>query len=318
MIQIDQRQFLRDAMKELGMTRDGFAARFGFTRRALDSWLLPITSKGYRQMGETLTALREELALQRSSKVFPFKEGVLVDGYPVIDLMGTIFPTLFEETWRDNVLRSEIREYQNRDGKRTKGPVRVVTAELGPECSGVFSFRNRYDDSDHAQQIMHRKRTPLAHLDVERHKDIWVFITHHRTQREAHAYLGATYHQSAVFSGDDDDAFERSDACRYNGGYYTLFVRNKPPSGIGGLLIYETEKLLSKPDIYFPDGVTRLAAREEFEEIQAVMLPSGKLITAESEIEACLYQQSDSDTQERSPIIDPDNIWGCGNGLVCD
>lgn len=34
------------------MTRDEFAERIGTTRRRLDNWLLPATSKGFREMDE--------------------------------------------------------------------------------------------------------------------------------------------------------------------------------------------------------------------------------------------------------------------------
>ena len=40
-----QQTFLRDAMRQLNMTRDSFANRLGVRRRALDSWLLPSDSQ---------------------------------------------------------------------------------------------------------------------------------------------------------------------------------------------------------------------------------------------------------------------------------
>jgi hypothetical protein len=49
----DQPIFLRQAMGVLQMTRDEFAARFGITRRALDTWLLPPTSSEFRPISET-------------------------------------------------------------------------------------------------------------------------------------------------------------------------------------------------------------------------------------------------------------------------
>ncbi|TXH43215.1 MAG: aspartate carbamoyltransferase [Burkholderiaceae bacterium] len=45
-----QQALLRDAMRQLGLTRDAFATRLGVTRRALDSWLLPEDSKEHRGM----------------------------------------------------------------------------------------------------------------------------------------------------------------------------------------------------------------------------------------------------------------------------
>ena len=49
----DQQRFLRDAMGVLRLTRDAFAQRFGFSRRALDTWLLPLASTEFRPIAET-------------------------------------------------------------------------------------------------------------------------------------------------------------------------------------------------------------------------------------------------------------------------
>jgi hypothetical protein len=45
-----QQDFLRYAMKVLGMTRDGFSTRLSTSRRSLDNWLQPSESKEYRPM----------------------------------------------------------------------------------------------------------------------------------------------------------------------------------------------------------------------------------------------------------------------------
>jgi len=45
-----QQEFLRDAMQQLGMTRDEFAERIGAQRRRLDTWLLPSESNGFREL----------------------------------------------------------------------------------------------------------------------------------------------------------------------------------------------------------------------------------------------------------------------------
>ena len=53
----DQQTTLREAMKRLDLTRDGFAERLGATRRALDSWLLPATSQEHRRMPAVVAKL---------------------------------------------------------------------------------------------------------------------------------------------------------------------------------------------------------------------------------------------------------------------
>ena len=49
-----QQSFLRDAMRRLNLTRDGFAERIGSRRRALDGWLLPDESGEFRAMPEVV------------------------------------------------------------------------------------------------------------------------------------------------------------------------------------------------------------------------------------------------------------------------
>lgn len=46
----DQQTLLRNAMESLQLTRDAFAERIGASRRALDTWLLPATSRQHRSM----------------------------------------------------------------------------------------------------------------------------------------------------------------------------------------------------------------------------------------------------------------------------
>lgn len=56
-----QQDFLRDAMVRLNMTRQIFADRIGASKRALDNWLLPTESKGFRPMPETVWTLIREI-----------------------------------------------------------------------------------------------------------------------------------------------------------------------------------------------------------------------------------------------------------------
>ena len=61
-----QQQFLREAMNELGMTRDAFSARLACPKRTLDKWLLPEPSNDYREMDEAMWQfVREVLAHER-------------------------------------------------------------------------------------------------------------------------------------------------------------------------------------------------------------------------------------------------------------
>jgi len=64
---ISQQDFLRTAMTALNMTRDQFADRLGTSRRRLDNWLLPVGSKGFREMDEMAVKFIHEI-LDNQSK----------------------------------------------------------------------------------------------------------------------------------------------------------------------------------------------------------------------------------------------------------
>lgn len=56
-----QQELLREAMAQLGMTRDEFAARISVSRRALDKWLLPDESNDFRPLPDMGRAYIEEI-----------------------------------------------------------------------------------------------------------------------------------------------------------------------------------------------------------------------------------------------------------------
>jgi len=75
-----QQTFLRDAMRQLNMTRDSFANRLGVRRRALDSWLLPSDSQEFRVMPEVVERFASEiLAAQEKEDTQSVYGGALRD-----------------------------------------------------------------------------------------------------------------------------------------------------------------------------------------------------------------------------------------------
>ncbi|MFL9922993.1 aspartate carbamoyltransferase [Herbaspirillum lusitanum] len=58
---IQQQSFLRDAMRRLNLTREGFSSRIGVSRRALDTWLLPLDSQEFRRMPEIVERFVTEI-----------------------------------------------------------------------------------------------------------------------------------------------------------------------------------------------------------------------------------------------------------------
>jgi predicted transcriptional regulator len=71
-----QQEFLRAAMSELRLTRDGFAARLACPKRTLDKWLLPGNSKDHRTMDEAMWKfVREVLEHERlKASIFVHKK----------------------------------------------------------------------------------------------------------------------------------------------------------------------------------------------------------------------------------------------------
>ena len=64
-----QQDFLRDAMAELEMKREDFAARLACPKRTLDKWLLPATSKDHRPMDEAMWKFVREVLDHERLKV---------------------------------------------------------------------------------------------------------------------------------------------------------------------------------------------------------------------------------------------------------
>lgn len=60
---VPQQAFLRDAMRRLNLTRDGFATRIGVSKRALDTWLLPDDSQESRAMPEIVERFVSEIVV---------------------------------------------------------------------------------------------------------------------------------------------------------------------------------------------------------------------------------------------------------------
>lgn len=58
---VPQQEFLRDAMAQLGMTRQEFADRIHASKRRLDSWLLPSKSKQFRELEPTIWQFIREI-----------------------------------------------------------------------------------------------------------------------------------------------------------------------------------------------------------------------------------------------------------------
>ncbi|ODV43101.1 aspartate carbamoyltransferase catalytic chain [Cupriavidus sp. UYMMa02A] len=56
-----QQTLLREAMSQLGMTREEFAARLSVSRRTLDKWLLPRESSDFRALPEMGRAYVQEI-----------------------------------------------------------------------------------------------------------------------------------------------------------------------------------------------------------------------------------------------------------------
>lgn len=57
----NQQEFLRGAMRTLGMTRQQFADRINASKRRLDTWLLPAESNEFRELDATIWQFIREI-----------------------------------------------------------------------------------------------------------------------------------------------------------------------------------------------------------------------------------------------------------------
>jgi hypothetical protein len=58
---MEQQEFLRNAMKQMGMTRDEFCKRISVPRKTLDKWLAPSGSNEFRKMPEIAWSYVKEI-----------------------------------------------------------------------------------------------------------------------------------------------------------------------------------------------------------------------------------------------------------------
>lgn len=58
---MSQQEFLRGAMTQLSMTRQQFADRIHASKRRLDTWLLPLESKEFRELDPTIWQFVREI-----------------------------------------------------------------------------------------------------------------------------------------------------------------------------------------------------------------------------------------------------------------
>jgi aspartate carbamoyltransferase catalytic subunit len=86
---IPQQAFLRDAMRRMNMTREGFANRISVSRRALDTWLLPDDSQESRTMPEIAQRFVSEILANHKSDATtqsvynnPSSSHILFEGKP--------------------------------------------------------------------------------------------------------------------------------------------------------------------------------------------------------------------------------------------
>lgn len=68
---LSQQEFLRNAMAQLGMTRQQFADRIHASKRRLDSWLLPLESKEFRELDPTIWQFIREMLNNRYTHLNP-------------------------------------------------------------------------------------------------------------------------------------------------------------------------------------------------------------------------------------------------------
>ncbi|MFE8032931.1 helix-turn-helix domain-containing protein [Thiohalocapsa marina] len=96
-----QQDMLRTAMKQSGQTRQRLAERLGVSRRTLDKWLLPETSRDFRRMPETaLRLLAAQYGVRKSTglgKPYDWSDPAITDDALILAVLRRAeFPDLVQ------------------------------------------------------------------------------------------------------------------------------------------------------------------------------------------------------------------------------
>ena len=234
-----QQELLKALINALDMTREAFSERYNISVRALNNWLLPSQSKGYRKMPDALlTKITDELIELVSNEY----TRVDLSDYdenkdPLValtnDCTTIYFPSMYlSRGLYDTKEMSEYMDVSQIEGLKDDGTFYQEHIRFNPKngcgAKNLLSYENR----------LLKKATAING------ENYWAHLVHYRTAAQAQSASEALYN---VFSNGDDAEDEtlvyHIQVVLFNGCYFLFFLMPAPIWCDKPLLCYVSKSL---------------------------------------------------------------------------
>ena len=232
-MRIEQQELLKTYMHEAELTRSEFCARFKnekVTIRALDSWLLPVSSAGFRAMpndlykriADDLTMYLDEGIGSRCTLDYPVDESLIS-----FDRNGTeiYFPNLYLLSGYYEVPESSYTYLTDKE---------IEALVNGRNYMQELSFSNTPDSSDFVLENSQVIKNAIQ-LNGENY---WFYITQYDTAKEAMAAL-----EIILITQDDEYLWMNTLIGKFKGSYFLWFINPAPKWYDEPLIIYGAKSL---------------------------------------------------------------------------
>lgn len=235
---LSQQKLLRHAIQAMGVGRSEFADLLNISKRSLDAWMLPDSSKNFRTMSQQYQNEVERLLIEvqmiNSNRV---TQATLSEEVPVIrcDKYGFNWPTIYRQT----LLCEGHDEKGQPDSSHDYQAIRYSLSKDSPAQNGWKLL---------ASEPVHTRNTPA---DTG-----WLRISEHRTVDRADA------HVRGLIDAMLAPTFEiRSGLYKFEGRIFSLVHHDKPrePEAKDNLTLYLSDAYLEVIQFY----IAGLGGRED-------------------------------------------------------
>lgn len=230
---LSQQEMIRGLMKVAGMTRDRFCEVYEVSRRALDCWLLPSDSKGFRVASESFMGVIESDLVELLDGVIPVAPSVSDEVMSSLvsfhnGVKKITFPPLYFVKYTcslDDDLIPFLKDYQ--PGQKTY-VTEAINLDGKPD--------NLFNLISHESELLLK---PRSFSDRSANPNFWVYIFHFNSK----AACRTTYDVTAqVGTLDNSDIF--GSVC-FQGEYFYMVARPAEKHYDKPLFIY-TSRFLKK------------------------------------------------------------------------
>ena len=239
-----QQKLLRHALQQTGASRSEFADMLKVSKRSLDAWMLPDSSKGFRTMSPQYKNEVERLLIEAQVTIGNrVTEATLSKNVPVIrcDKYDFSFPTIYRQTILVEGIDIET-------GLRDpSGDYQVTSYSLAEDAS----FRS----STNAQKVL--KAEPISSRNTPADTG-WLRISEHRTLDRADAHIRSVV--EAMLAPTFNIC---SRLYKFEGRIFSLIHHDKPrePEAKDNLTLYLSDAYLEVAQFF-------IAGREGREDIR--------------------------------------------------